>query len=145
MITREMADGAELGDRDVADAVRWLPSGVALFEINGPFFFGAAEQFKEVIGQVAGKPRALVVRMRHVPAMDSTGLHALRELARSGQGGGTRLVLAEVHAQPMIALVTSGVIDDVGPENVFESLDAALARAGELSGGTISPSRHTVP
>jgi SulP family sulfate permease len=127
----------------VADAVRRLPPGVVLYEINGPFFFGAAEQFKEVIGQVAGKPRALVVRMRHVPAMDSTGLHALRELARSGRGG-TRLVLAEVHAQPMIALVTSGVLDDVGPENVFESLDAALARAGELAGADAPDGHATV-
>jgi sulfate permease, SulP family len=139
MITREMADGAELADSDVAGVVRRLPPGVVLYEINGPFFFGAAEQFKEVIAQVSGAPRALVVRMRHVPAMDSTGLHALRELSRSGHGGGTRLVLAEVHAQPMIALVTSGVIDEVGPENVFDSLDAALARAGEIAGATSAP------
>jgi SulP family sulfate permease len=132
MVTREMADDADFGDDDVAEAARQLPPGVVLYEINGPFFFGAAEQFKEVVGQVSGKPRVLILRMRHVPAIDSTGLHALRELAKSGHGGGTKLLLADVHAQPMVALVTSDAIYDVGADNIFDSLDGALARAREL-------------
>jgi SulP family sulfate permease len=144
MITREMADGEGLGDEEAAEAVRQLPSGVALFEINGPFFFGAAEQFKETLAQVAGRPRVLVLRMRHVPAMDSTGLHVLRELARSGRGGGTKLVLAEVHAQPMVALVTSGSLDEIGMDNVHDSLDGALARARELVSRPSAPPRVVV-
>jgi sulfate permease, SulP family len=132
MVTREMADDNEFEDADVADMARQLPRGVVLYEINGPFFFGAAERFKEVLNRVAGSPRVLVVRLRHVPAIDSTGLHALRELSHGRLAGGTKLVLADVHAQPMIALVNSGLIETIGRENVFASLDGALERAAEL-------------
>ncbi|MFI5256132.1 MAG: SulP family inorganic anion transporter, partial [Gemmatimonadales bacterium] len=132
MVTREMADDDEFEDAGVADMARQLPRGVVLYEINGPFFFGAAERFKEVLNRVAGSPRVLVVRLRHVPAIDSTGLHALRELSHGRLAGGTKLVLADVHAQPMIALVNSGLIETIGRENVFASLDGALERAAEL-------------
>jgi SulP family sulfate permease len=132
MVTREMADEEEADDSEAAEMARKLPAGVALYEINGPFFFGAAERFKEVLNRVSGSPRVLVVRLRHVPAIDSTGLHALRELAHGRLTGRTKLVLADVHAQPMIALTNSGLLNVIGPENVFGSLDEALERAAEL-------------
>jgi SulP family sulfate permease len=132
MVTREMADSSEEDDAEAAEMARKLPAGVVLYEINGPFFFGAAERFKEVLNRVSGSPRVLVVRLQHVPAFDSTGLHALRELARGRLSGGTKLVLADVHAQPMIALTNSGLLDVIGAENVFGSLDEALDRAAEL-------------
>ena len=132
MVTREMADASEADDAGAAEMARKLPAGVALYEINGPFFFGAAERFKEVLNRVSGSPRVLVVRLQHVPAIDSTGLHALRELAHGRLSGGTKLVLAEVHEQPMIALTNSGLLNVIGAENVFDSLDAALERAKEL-------------
>jgi SulP family sulfate permease len=132
MVTREMADSSEEDDAEAAEMARKLPAGVVLYEINGPFFFGAAERFKEVLNRVSGSPRVLVVRLQHVPAIDSTGLHALRELARGRLSGGTKLVLADVHAQPMIALTNSGLLDVIGAENVFGSLDEALDRAAEL-------------
>jgi SulP family sulfate permease len=131
MVTREMADAAE-DDTDATEMAGKLPAGVALYEINGPFFFGAAERFKEVLNRVSGSPRVLVVRLRDVPAIDSTGLHALRELAHGRLSGRTKLVLAEVHAQPMIALTNSGLLNVIGAENVFGSLDEALERAAEL-------------
>src|SRR5690606_30615555 len=61
---------------------RSIPRGVQVYEINGPFFFGAAETFKERVSAVEGRPRVLIIRMRNVPAVDSTGLHALGELVR---------------------------------------------------------------
>jgi sulfate permease, SulP family len=132
MVTREMADASEADDAETNEMARKLPPGVALYEINGPFFFGAAERFKEVLNRVSGSPRVLVVRLQHVPAIDSTGLHALRELSHGRLAGGTKLVLADVHAQPMIALTNSGLLAEIGAENVFDSLDRALARAAEL-------------
>jgi SulP family sulfate permease len=119
-------------NEEAAEMARKLPAGVALYEINGPFFFGAAERFKEVLNRVSGSPRVLVVRLQHVPAIDSTGLHTLRELAHGKLSGRTKLVLADVHAQPMIALTNSGLLNVIGAENVFGSLDEALERAAEL-------------
>ena len=80
IVTRELSDGAddELTDPN-AIRRRVVPKGVDVYEINGPFFFGAAEQFKDTIGQIAAKPKVLIIRMRHVPAIDSTGLHALQD------------------------------------------------------------------
>jgi SulP family sulfate permease len=130
IVTRELADGDDDDDDDPNSVRRReVPRGVEVFEINGPFFFGAAEQFKDTLGQVAKKPKVLVIRMRDVPAIDSTGLHALHELARSCKHDGTLLLLADVHAQPMFALVRSDMLIELGEENLFGNLDDALDRA----------------
>ena len=133
IVTRELADEMEDDDDDDPNSVsrRDVPSGVEVFEIRGPFFFGAAEQFKDTLGQVAKKPRVLIIRMRDVPAIDSTGLHALHELARSCKHDGTLLLLADVHAQPMFALVRSDMLAELGEENLFGNLDNALDRSRE--------------
>ncbi|HEX9382203.1 MAG TPA: sulfate permease [Gemmatimonadaceae bacterium] len=130
IVTRELADGND-DEEDDPNSVgrREVPRDVEVFEINGPFFFGAAEQFKDTLGQIAKKPRVLIIRMRDVPAIDSTGLHALHELARSCKHDGTLLLLADVHAQPMFALVRSDMLVELGEENLFGNLDDALDRA----------------
>ena len=130
-ITRELADGSD-DDEDTAALARQLPKRVVLYEINGPLFFGAAERFRNVLGEISAKPRVLVVRMRHVPAMDSTGLHALRELVHNGHEAKTEVILAEVLTQPRVVLINSGLLDEIGVENVFDSLDEALERAAAI-------------
>ncbi len=130
IVTRELADGDNDEDDDPNSVRRReVPRGVEVFEINGPFFFGAAEQFKDTLGQIAKKPKVLIIRLRNVPAIDSTGLHALHELARSCKHDGTLLLLADVHAQPMFALVRSDMLIELGEENLFGNLDDALDRA----------------
>jgi SulP family sulfate permease len=125
-VTREFADPQGRGN-----AVRGqVPKGD---EINGPFFFGAAEHFKEQVNTVASKPKVLIILMRNVPAIDSTGLHALTQLARRVRRDGTRIMIAEVHAQPMIALGKSYLIDELGEDNVFGSLDDALEAARQAT------------
>jgi SulP family sulfate permease len=128
-VTREFADPQGRGN-----AVRGqVPKGVEIYEINGPFFFGAAEHFKEQVNTVASKPKVLIILMRNVPAIDSTGLHALTQLARRVRRDGTRIMIAEVHAQPMIALGKSYLIDELGEDNVFGSLDDALEAARQAT------------
>ena len=135
MITRELADGTSLDDEDAAALARQLPRGVVVYEVNGPLFFGAAERFRSVLGEVAGSPAVLVLRMRHVPAMDSTGIHALRELARDqGKPDRTTLILAEVLEQPRTVLEGSGLLAEIGEENVVDTLEDALARAKGVVG-----------
>ena len=144
LITREHGDGSSIDDEDTASLARQLPKHVVLYEINGPLFFGAAERFRNVLGEISAKPRVLVVRMRHVPAIDSTGLHALRELTRNGHKAKTGIILAEVLAQPRLVLANSGLLDEIGAENVFDSLDDALARAGEIAAMRPTTDTHAV-
>ncbi len=136
IVTRELADGRDGDEEDDPNSVRRraIPPGVEVFEISGPFFFGAAEQFKDTLNQVAKKPKVLIIRMRDVPAIDSTGLHVLHELARSCKRDGTLLLVSDVHAQPVFALVRSDMLDELGEENLFGNLDDALDRARQYLG-----------
>lgn len=134
LVTRELND--EDGDDDDPNAIRRrvVPDRVEVFEINGPFFFGAAEQFKDTLNQVARKPRVVIIRMRDVPAIDSTGLHILGELSRRYRREGTLLLLSDVHAQPMFAIVRSDMLADFGEENLFGNIDDALNGARKYLG-----------
>jgi SulP family sulfate permease len=113
---------------------RAIPKGVEVYEINGPFFFGAAETFKDTLAQVARKPKVLIVRLRNVPAIDSTGMHALKDLVHRSRRDGTLVLLSDVHTQPLVALGRSAVLDEIGENNVFGNIDDALNRAREHLG-----------
>jgi SulP family sulfate permease len=134
-LTRELEDN---GDRYATDPNgvrhRAVPDGVEVYEINGPFFFGAAEMFKDTLGQIARKPKVLIIRMRNVPAIDSTGLHALKDVVHRTRRDGTLVLLSDVHTQPLVALGRSAVLDEVGEQNLFGNLDDALDRAREHLG-----------
>ncbi|HVS37600.1 MAG TPA: sulfate permease [Gemmataceae bacterium] len=132
-MTREMKDNGEPQDLN-AIAVRRVPHGVEVYEVNGPFFFGVVDKVKDVLGTVTGKPKVFILRMRHVPMMDATGLHALLELRRSCERQGITLILAEIHTQPFITLDHSGHRDEFGGENVTAHIDDALNRARQLLG-----------
>jgi len=130
VLTHEFTDPTDDFEKD-PNAVRRreVPSGVEVYEISGPFFFGAAEMFKERLAQVAGRPKVLILRMRHVPAIDSTGLAALRDLVRRCRTEGTRVLLSDVHAQPVAALERSGLLDELGEDEVTGNIDDALNQA----------------
>jgi SulP family sulfate permease len=108
-----------------------LPKDVEVYEINGPFFFGAAETFKDTLARVAGKPRVLILRMRRVPVMDATGLHALADVVLRSRRDGTLVLLTEVQSQPREALGKSILLEEIGEEHIHSSFDAAVARARE--------------
>ncbi|HEV8263404.1 MAG TPA: sulfate permease [Gemmatimonadales bacterium] len=135
VLTHEFTDPADDFETD-PNAVRRrvVPEGVQVYEITGPFFFGAAEMFKDRVGRIAGKPKVLILRLRHVPAIDSTGLHALRDVVRRSRHEGTLVILSDVHAQPVVALERSGMYDELGEENIHGNIDDALNRAREHLG-----------
>ncbi len=130
VVSREFDDGAA-GAGDDAGAIyrRRIPEGVEVYEINGPFFFGAAEKFKATLDQVSRRPKVLIVRMRHVPTIDSTAMHALKDLIRRTRGQGTQVLLSDVHSEPLVALQRADFLDEVGEDNLFGDVDAALAAA----------------
>jgi len=135
VLTHEFTDPIDDFEHD-PNAVRRraIPEGVQVYEITGPFFFGAAETFKDRVSRIAGKPKVLILRMRHVLAIDSTGLHALRELVQRSRREGILVVLSDVHAQPVVALERSGLYDDLTEENVHGNIDDALNRARQHLG-----------
>ncbi|HSK19314.1 MAG TPA: SulP family inorganic anion transporter [Longimicrobiales bacterium] len=130
-VTNISAVKGEFADEDVAagEALPDLPSDVAVYEINGPFFFGAAEKFKETVNSISSPPRVLVLVMRNVPAIDSTGVNALRGLIRRARSEGTRVLVTGVHAQPMVVLARTGFLDEIGDDNLFGTAAEALAAA----------------
>lgn len=119
-------DPAEPWRRDV-------PKGVTVFEINGPFFFGAVETFRDTLDNLGERPRVLIIRMRDVHALDSTGMRALRDVIHRSRRAGTEVVLSDVRPQPRAALEASGLFEEIGPRNAVLDIDDALARAYELS------------
>jgi SulP family sulfate permease len=129
VITGELADPSEPSP-DTGGALyrRRVPAGVEVYEINGPFFFGAAGAFSHTVGQVAVLPKVLVIRLRHVPAIDATGLQALRRLVQRARQHGTRVVLSELQTQPREALIRSGMLAELGTDSLAESIDEALAK-----------------
>jgi sulfate permease, SulP family len=123
---------------------RDIPPGVEVYEINGAFFFGAAETFKDTLSQIAGKPKVLIIRMRDVLLLDSTGMHALKDVVHRSRKDGTAVLLSDVHMQPLVALTGSPVLEEIGPENVFSNLDDALQRAREILSSPLTPRRVKV-
>jgi sulfate permease, SulP family len=135
-LREDIAEGDEPSAHDPKDpgavADRAIPGGVEIFEINGPFFFGVADRLKDTLSQLERPPRVFILRMRYVPHIDATGLHALSQFHDRCRRQGTTLLLGGVHAQPMVEIVRAGLDRRIGLDNIFENLDDALARARGL-------------
>ncbi|RMH25172.1 MAG: STAS domain-containing protein [Planctomycetota bacterium] len=127
-IQNELSDPREDAPLGPAAAGRLaLPPGVQVYEIDGPFFFGAAYKMREALDAVASPPDVLILDMTRVTAVDATGLHALDELRRRALADGTRLILVGVHAQPMFAMSRSRTTDTFGAESFAGTIADALA------------------
>jgi SulP family sulfate permease len=108
-----------------------VPKGVVLFRFEGPLFFAAVEKLEAALRGHTGKPRIVIFRMRHVPAIDASALHSLEVAVEKMQRDGVRILLTAVQAQPMKMLYDSGLVDKLGLENFCANLDEALERAGD--------------
>jgi sulfate permease, SulP family len=127
-VTNISAVRGEFADEDTiaGEVLPEVPQGVVVYEINGPFFFGAAEKFKETVNTISSPPRVLILIMRNVPAIDSTGVHALRGLIRRARSESTRVLVTGVHAQPMTVLARTGLLDEIGDEHLFGTAAEAI-------------------
>ena len=106
-----------------------VPDGVEVFEVNGPFFFGAADKFKHTLSQIGKPPEVLIIRLREVLTLDATGLCALEDVYDKSHRRGTVLILSGVHAQPLFVMQRAGFIDRVGEKHFFRDFDDALNSA----------------
>ncbi|RRD73369.1 SulP family inorganic anion transporter [Tannerella forsythia] len=118
------------------DEVLEIPTGVEVYEIDGPFFFGVANKFDECMKQVAGKPEIRIIRMRKVPFMDSTGLYNLESLFRLSKKENIRIILSGVNKNVREMLKTSGMDEKIGRANICSDIHEALTRATHLLNDT---------
>lgn len=112
---------------DVDEHLRRLPLQIRVYEIIGPLFFGAADAIEHIV--VKDFTTCLILRMRSVPALDSTALNALQNLTKVCESKGITLVFSHVNEQPMKVMVKSGFVDLVGKENFCPNIRAALDHA----------------
>lgn len=133
VITRELEDKDEQPDPNAIDK-KQIPEDVEVFEINGPFFFGAAKKFKDQVLIIEKPPKVRIIRMRNVPAIDATGLQTLKDFYSDAKKQKTHLILSGVHTQPLYAMMQAGIFDMYGEENILGNIDDALDKAREVIG-----------
>ena len=115
---------------DVDEHLRRLPLQIRVYEITGPLFFGAADAIEHIV--VKDFTTCLILRMRSVPALDSTALNALQNLTKVCESKGITLVFSHVNEQPMKVMVKSGFVDLVGKDNFCPNIRAALDHAEKI-------------
>ena len=140
LFLKHMADAAGVRqwvERNYLDEIsentdlKQVPKNTTVYEIFGALFFGAANDFLNVVHK-EGK-NVLIFRMRNVPAMDISGLEALEEALETCHKRGMTLVLSHVNEQPMKVMEKAGFIEKIGRENICDNIDKALERAGKLA------------
>lgn len=112
-----------------------IPAGVEVYEINGPYFFGVATQFEELMSEFRDKSKVRVIRMRKVPFIDSTGIHNLSNFCEMSFKNKIVVVLSGVNPQVHSALHKAGFYDLVGEKNICPNINVALSRAEEIIKG----------
>ncbi len=135
VITREFGSDDDIDKQVKTGAPIEVPAGIEIFEVNGPFFFGMIDVFRNATRDYRSSVAPImVVRIRNVPLIDATGIHVLRELNNRCNKEGTTLVLSGVGMIPYQALKQSGLLEEIGPQNVCQSIELAIERVDELLG-----------
>ena len=109
-----------------------IPQGVEVYEINGPYFFGAGNKFEEIMASFGDRPKARIIRMRKVPFVDSTGIHNLTNLCEMSKKEGIQIVLSGVREKVNGQLEHAGFYHLIGEENICSHINLALKRANEI-------------
>ena len=131
VLTKEI-DDAEFG-YDLVDGKYQLPKGIAVFEITGPLFFGAAYKFKDAMRYIEKHPPVLIIRMRHVPIIDVTGIQVLKEVHKESLKHGTKIILSELHSEQVKKeLQNSRLLFAIGKGNVTDTFEKALEKAEQI-------------
>ena len=127
----------EIDPNDETDAVVHeehliIPEGVEVYEINGPYFFGIANKFEELMANMNDHPKVRVIRMRRVPFIDSTGIHNLQNLCEMSHREGTHIVLSGVTPNVYNVLEHNGFCKLLGKDHICPNINVALERAAAI-------------
>ena len=133
VITREFGSDADVDKQLQTGTPMEVPPGIDIFEVNGPFFFGMIDVFRNATRDYRSNVApVMVIRIRNVPLIDATGIHVLRELNNRCKKEGTTLILSGVAMMPYQALKQSGLLDEIGKQNVCQTIELAIERVDEL-------------
>ncbi|MGD9977449.1 MAG: SulP family inorganic anion transporter [Bacteroidales bacterium] len=119
-------------DNDIVEKYPDIPKEIGVYEISGPLFFASAKEYSAVIKSLGVRSKVMIIRMRHVPFVDSTGVNNLRGAIQNIQSNGTKVVLSGVRENVRNDLEKNRIHFLVGKANVLPSFDLALARAKEI-------------
>ena len=109
-----------------------IPEGVEVYEINGPYFFGAGNRFEEIMASFGDRPKVRIIRMRKVPFVDSTGIHNLTNLCIMSKKEGIHIVLSGVNEKVNSQLHKADFYKLIGEENICSHINIALERAKDI-------------
>lgn len=128
-LTSEL-DDSDLDEVEDPDAVylKNIPQDTIVYEINGPFFFGAADKFINITNEIDKDIKVIILRMRSVPAMDITAMRALRQFHDRCKKRKIKLILSKVQQQPRAVMQKAGFIEQLGEDNICDGIDKALER-----------------
>ncbi|MDR2414162.1 MAG: STAS domain-containing protein [Odoribacteraceae bacterium] len=119
-------------DQDILTMYKNIPPTIGIYEISGPFFFGSAKTYSETIRTMGVRYKVLIIRMRHVPFIDATGVKNLRETILQLQQAGTRVILSGVNDNVREDLVKNGIDKQVGRDHLYPKFELALLGALNL-------------
>ncbi len=131
VITEELDPNAE-SDVELHEEHLAIPAGVEVYEINGPYFFGIANKFEDVMAGMADRPKVRIIRMRRVPFVDSTGIHNLKNLCAMSHREGTHVVLSGVVPTVREALEHAGFDTLLGRDHICPNINVALEKARNI-------------
>lgn len=120
-------------DSDLIDDYSSLPKDISIYEISGPLFFASAKEYAEVIKYIGSKSKVIIIRMRHVPFMDATGIHNFYEALISLNKMGIHIILSGVNNTIIEELNRNNITDIIGNENIFDAFNKAVAKAKALA------------
>ena len=130
-VIRDEIDPNKESDLEVHEEHLTLPKGVEVYEINGPYFFGIATKFEEIMSQLGDRPKIRIIRMRKVPFIDSTGIHNLTNLCVMSQKENIHIILSGVNEKVHKVLERSGFYELLGEDNICSNINEAVAKAWE--------------
>jgi len=118
-------------DNDIIENYSLLPKGVDVYEISGPFFFAAAQSYKATLKGLAADSKVLILRMRYVPFIDSTGIRNFREVIRDFKIRKVAIVLSGVRPKVRQTLVDCGLAEEIGNDLICDNFGDAVKKATE--------------
>jgi len=122
-----------------------IPQGVTIFRIHGPFLFGSADKLWVIEDRIDQLPPVVIFRLRNMTAIDASGIHALKHIAKQIHDHGQQVIFCGMREQPLRLMRKSGFKQEVGPENVCDHFDAAMIRARQILNQTKDKDRLPCP
>ncbi len=136
LFMKRMADNGQAilkdADSDIMENYSTLPAGIEIYEISGPFFFGAAKHYSEVLKNHSKTTKVLIIRMRHVPFIDSTGIHNFKEVIRQIKSGDKKIILSGVQPSVRKELDKARISFLIGKANIFDNFNDSVKKASQF-------------